>query len=112
MEKPRSILKKKTEITPAPHVTFNEDEITEYDKQRGQKMKIDEPKTPYEYSDEEKKTKANKQRKFDLEQLNKDLEKEVQREVSGIEEAKNETEKHKKFMEKRRQHYKNEFHKF
>ena len=34
-------------------VTFNEKEIEEYDKQRGQKMKIDEPKTPFEFEDDE-----------------------------------------------------------
>ena len=30
-------------------VTFDEQEIAEYDKQRGNKMKITEPKTPYSY---------------------------------------------------------------
>ncbi len=33
------------------HAHFNEDELTDYDKTRGQKQKIDEPKTPY--NDEE-----------------------------------------------------------
>ena len=30
-----------------PHVTWDEEQIAEHDKTRGQKMKIDEPKTPY-----------------------------------------------------------------
>ena len=30
---------------------FNEEEITEYDKLRGQCMKIDDPKTPFEDED-------------------------------------------------------------
>ena len=30
-----------------PHVTWDEDQLAEHDKTRGQKMKIDEPKTPY-----------------------------------------------------------------
>jgi hypothetical protein len=29
-------------------VKFDEEELTEYDKTRGQKMKINDPKTPYE----------------------------------------------------------------
>lgn len=33
------------------HAHFNEDELNDYDKTRGQKQKIDEPKTPY--NDEE-----------------------------------------------------------
>lgn len=32
---------------------FNEDELADYDKLRGQKIKITEPKTPYEFSDPE-----------------------------------------------------------
>jgi len=35
-----------------PHVTWDEDQIAEHNKTRGQKMKIDEPKTPY-VTDEE-----------------------------------------------------------
>lgn len=35
-------------------VKFNDEELEEYDKQRGQKMKIIEPKTPFEFSDQEK----------------------------------------------------------
>ena len=34
-------------VNHAEGVKFNDDELEEYDKQRGQKMKIDEPKTPY-----------------------------------------------------------------
>ena len=30
-----------------PHVTWDEEQLAEHDKTRGQKMKIDEPKTPY-----------------------------------------------------------------
>ena len=33
------------------HAHFNEVEIAEYDKQRGQCMKIDDPKTPYHDED-------------------------------------------------------------
>ncbi len=35
-------------------VKFDEEELKEYDKTRGQKMKILEPKTPFEFSDQEK----------------------------------------------------------
>ena len=38
-----------------PHVTWDEDQIAEHDKTRGQKMKIDEPKTPYVTDEEFKK---------------------------------------------------------
>ena len=38
-----------------PHVTWDEDQIREHDKTRGQKMKIDEPKTPYVTDEEFKK---------------------------------------------------------
>ncbi len=34
-------------------VRFNEEELAEYDLQRGKKMKITEPKTPFEFSDPE-----------------------------------------------------------
>ena len=30
-----------------PHVTWDEEQLAEHDKTRGNKMKIDEPKTPY-----------------------------------------------------------------
>ena len=43
---PQGILKHTQENHEA-HVHFNEQEIAEYDKQRGQCMKIDDPKTPY-----------------------------------------------------------------
>lgn len=33
------------------HAHFDESELNEYDKQRGQKVKIDEPKTPWEDED-------------------------------------------------------------
>ena len=35
-----------------PHVTWDEEQIAEHNKTRGQKMRIDEPKTPY-VTDEE-----------------------------------------------------------
>ena len=38
-----------------PHVTWDEDQIAEHNKTRGQKMKIDEPKTPYVTDEEFKK---------------------------------------------------------
>jgi protein phosphatase inhibitor 2 len=34
-------------------IAWDEETIAEHDKQRGNKMKIDEPKTPYEYMNEE-----------------------------------------------------------
>lgn len=39
-------------------VQFNEAELSEYDKMRGHKMKITEPKTPYEFSDSEEEEKV------------------------------------------------------
>lgn len=50
--KPRSILKRSSIALPNQpdhnkNANFNEQELAEYDKTRGQKMKIDEPKTPY-----------------------------------------------------------------
>ncbi len=50
--------------------------IQEHDKLRGNKMKIDEPKTPYEYSDEEKKMKNQELLKDKLKVFNLDQEKE------------------------------------
>ena len=38
-----------------PHVTWDEEQLAEHDKTRGQKMKIDEPKTPYVTDEEFKK---------------------------------------------------------
>ena len=38
---------KKKDKSMKPHVTWDEDQLAEHDKTRGQKMKIDEPKTPY-----------------------------------------------------------------
>ena len=38
-----------------PHVTWDEEQIAEHNKTRGQKMKIDEPKTPYVTEEEFKK---------------------------------------------------------
>lgn len=38
-----------------PHVTWDEEQIAEHDKTRGNKMKIDEPKTPYVTDEEFKK---------------------------------------------------------
>ena len=107
-KKPKSILKKNPTYTEAPRVTFNEDELNEYDKQRGKKMKIDEPKTPFVFSDEERSKEVRNQRKFDVEQLNKDLEREAEKEAEDIEELKRKEEKRKKFLEMRRNHYKNE----
>jgi hypothetical protein len=37
--------------TQIKHAHFNEDELNDYDKTRGQKTKIDEPKTPYHDED-------------------------------------------------------------
>ena len=79
------------------HIKFDEESIMEYDKLRGQKMKIDEPKTPYEYSDEEKKIKNQEKIKQKLKEFNVEKKDEV-------------LDKHQKFLEKRRLHYQNEFH--
>ena len=108
MEKPKSILKKNATYTEAPRVTFNEDEIEEHDKQRGNKMKIDEPKTPFVFSDDERSKEVKVARKFDVEQRNKDLQREAEKEQEDIEELKRKEEKKRKFLEKRKQHYKNE----
>ena len=52
------ILKVQQEESGANHVHFDEVEIAEYDKTRGQCMKIDDPKTPYhDSSDDEEMTK-------------------------------------------------------
>ena len=45
-DQPHGILKH-GHIDHDAHVHFDEHEIAEYDKQRGQTMKIDDPKTPY-----------------------------------------------------------------
>ena len=39
--------KKAKDKSMKPHVTWDEEQLAEHDKTRGQKMKIDEPKTPY-----------------------------------------------------------------
>jgi hypothetical protein len=39
--------------SPAKHAHFNDSELDEYDKSRGQKMKITDPKTPYHEDEEE-----------------------------------------------------------
>ena len=38
-----------------PHVTWDEEQLAEHEKTRGNKMKIDEPKTPYVTEEEFKK---------------------------------------------------------
>lgn len=38
---------------PSIHVRFDEEELSQYDLQRGKKMKILEPNTPFEFSDQE-----------------------------------------------------------
>ena len=42
-----SDISKKKDKSMKPHVTWDEEQLAEHDKTRGQKMKIDEPKTPY-----------------------------------------------------------------
>ena len=54
------ILKNVHEAGGGKGVHFDEIEIAEYDKTRGQCMKIDDPKTPYhEYSDDDEMTNEN-----------------------------------------------------
>ena len=48
-----TIVPKKKKVR--PHVTWDEEQIAEHDKTRGQKMKIDEPLTPYVTDEEFKK---------------------------------------------------------
>mmetsp|Transcript_9869 Transcript_9869/g.26212 ORF Transcript_9869/g.26212 Transcript_9869/m.26212 type:complete len:152 (-) Transcript_9869:17-472(-) len=46
-QQPRGILKNKHEGGQRPHLTWDEETIAEHDKERGTRMKIDEPDTPY-----------------------------------------------------------------
>ena len=93
----KGILKNNTTKKKIDHIRFDEESITEYDKLRGQKMKIDEPKTPYEYSDEETKIKNQEKIQEKLKIFN----------VKSSDEV---LDKHEAFLKKRQQHYKNEFH--
>lgn len=44
---PRGILKKTNDSDARPHLTWDEETIAEHDKERGTRMKIDEPDTPF-----------------------------------------------------------------
>ena len=99
------------------HVTFDEEVIKEHDKERGNKMVIDEPKTPFHYFDEEGNEipppKVDKRRSVDLTRLNSEVEEEKKKlglDSSDVYSDEEETdEKTKKFLEKRKKHYANEF---
>lgn len=75
-------------------IRWDEDVIREHDAQRGQKTKIDEPKTPYHYYDEEEhdddEPQEPKEPVLDEEHLQEELEK---------------VRKKQEFLEKRRAHY-------
>jgi hypothetical protein len=58
-------------------VKFNEEELDEYDKQRGQKMKILEPKTPFEFSDQEKQEEVRVENQRKIDDFNARLEQEM-----------------------------------
>ena len=136
--KPRSILKRSSIALPNPpdhnkHTNFNEKELEEYDKTRGQKMKIDEPKTPYheaisdsEESDDEYKQyfgskvviRKNKSNSLNPQMLTegglKDAKNRKRPSFSDLENWENleqdvKDDKKKKFEQLRKQHYKGEF---
>jgi hypothetical protein len=54
-------------------VKFNEEELEEYDKQRGNKMKITEPKTPFVFSDSEEEEKVRKINQEKIDNFNERL---------------------------------------
>ena len=75
-------------------IRWDEEAIREHDQQRGQKMKITEPKTPYHYYDEEDDPDAAEPPSLNEHELEDELEK---------------VRKKQEFLEKRRAHY-DEFH--
>ena len=111
----KSILRTSSLYSSELRVTFDEETIEKHNKLRGSKMVIDEPKTPFHYFDKDGNEipppKESKRRSIDLVALNKQLEEEKTK--MGIEESDEEVgeidEKRKKFLEKRRSHYSNEF---
>ena len=110
----KSILRTSSLYSSSLRVTFDEEIIEQHNKLRGSKMIIDEPKTPFHYFDKEGNEipppKSTKRKSVNLIALNEELEKE--KEKMGIESSEDEVvidEKRKKFMEKRRSHYSNEF---
>ena len=114
--KTKSILRTSSLYTSQMQVTFDEETIEKHNKLRGSKMIIDEPKTPFHYFDEEGNEipppKESKRRSINLVELNQKFEKqksELGIEDSDEEEEKEVDEKRKKFLEKRRSHYSNEF---
>ena len=111
----KSILRTSSLYSSSLRVTFDEETIKEHDKMRGSKMKIDEPKTPFHYFDEEGNEilppKSEKRSSVDLVALNKKFEQEKSQ--LGISDSDEEPieidEKRKKFLEKRKSHYSNEY---
>ena len=110
----KSILRSSSLYSSSLRVTFDEEIIKQHDKLRGSKMIIDEPKTPFHYFDDEGNEvlppKSNKRKSLDLIELNRKFEEE--KEKLGLEDSEEEVvidEKRRKFIEKRKSHYSNEF---
>ena len=111
----KGILKNKGSDIHRSKVTFDEAELAEFDLQRGQRMKIDEPKTPFVFDgDDENISKAERAER--VKQINEQLAKEIEKlksldKSSGEEQDKadREEEKRKLFLMKRKQHYHKEF---
>lgn len=86
-----------------PHVHFNESQIAEHDKTRGTRMKIDEPKTPFESSVKPFEDEENDKKIVDFSQLATKLERLNTNEIDStvVKELKK-----KEFELKRKNHYK------
>ena len=78
-----SILRTGSQSNNAMKVTFDEEIIAEHDKFRGTRMKIDEPKTPFHYFDEEGnevQPPSNARRNsVDINQINQQLQQDIKK---------------------------------
>ncbi|CAD8124375.1 unnamed protein product [Paramecium sonneborni] len=132
----KGILKKNSQhdIDMKKELHWDEHTIQQQDLERGNKTKIDEPKTPYEddviqqnqqedkieVEDEieqdliqaqlnKQKLQQQQKKKLDIEELNKRLKEDLERERKNMDEDSSEEEdkrkKHEEFVKKRKQHY-------
>jgi len=109
---PHPILKKKKESKPKKAIVWDEDNLEETSKDRGTRMKIDHPETPYihpgdysvsESDEEEEKKKDKAPAVGEQEKLHEKLAAAQKKQEAGVPivQGAAETEKHKNFLHKR-----------
>eukprot|EP00924_Labyrinthula_sp_SR-Ha-C_P000606 snap_masked-scaffold_27-processed-gene-4.33-mRNA-1 protein AED:0.47 eAED:0.47 QI:0/-1/0/1/-1/1/1/0/118 len=104
MSEPKPILKHDHTTHTDKHISFDEKVISEHDKLRGTREKIDEPDTPYPNDDIGDITEQQQKVKEDLTAVKEQLEN-----MNSVPEILEEV-NHKQFEKKRKEHY-NEFEK-